>query len=89
MTKAVLVCALATLAACSKGQTYEASGEVDSARDSTHGGVSGVDFGMKTDTVNVPVFTTEKDTIIVDKPVIGGRKPVEMKRPTVDLNKKP
>ena len=90
MKQAALVCALAALAACSKGATYEARGEVDSARDTTRRvDVPNVGVGMKTDTVNVPTFGTRKDTIIVDKPVITGRKPVEVKRPTIDLNKKP
>lgn len=43
-----------------------------------------VDIGLTTDTVNVPTFSTEKDTLIVDKPVISGRKPVEVKRPEIE-----
>jgi len=43
-----------------------------------------VDIGLTKDTVNVPVFSLEKDTIVVDKPVVSGRKPVEVKRPTVE-----
>jgi len=80
-----MLAALAALAACAKDQTYEARGEVDSARDTTSGlHMPNISVGMKTDTVNVPRITTEKDTIIVDKPVIRGRKPVEVKRPTID-----
>ncbi|HMC56465.1 MAG TPA: hypothetical protein VKH19_14895 [Gemmatimonadaceae bacterium] len=93
MTKAALICALAALAAlaaCSKGETYDSRGEVDSAHDSTTGrGIPNIDVGMKTDTVNVPTVGMKKDTIIVDKPVITGRKPVEVKRPTMDVNRKP
>jgi len=93
MNKAALVCALAAtaaLAACSKGETYDSRGEVDSAHDTTtRVSMPDIHVGMKTDTVNVPTVEMKKDTIIVDKPVITGRKPVEVKRPTVDVNRKP
>jgi len=89
-TTAVLA-ALIALAACSKGKEYTSNGEADSARDTTTATIKvpDIDVGMKTDTVNVPTVGMEKDTIIVDKPVVTGRKPVEVKRPTVDVNKKP
>jgi hypothetical protein len=82
--------AVLALTACSRGETYESSGALDSTRDTTAAlNLPDIDLGMKKDTVNVPVFTTQKDTIIIDKPVVAGRKPVEVKRPTVDVNKKP
>jgi hypothetical protein len=90
MKKGTWIVAIATLAACSKGETYEAHGDVDSARDTTVGiSVPNIDIGMKADTVNVPTMSTQKDTIIVDKPVVTGRKPVVVKHPTIDVNKKP
>ena len=48
-----------------------------------------IDIGTTRDTLSLPTFGTQKDTIIVDKPVMTGRKPVEVKRPTVDVNKQP
>lgn len=45
-----------------------------------------VDVGTKLDSVTVPVVKTEKDTIIVDKPVIGTKK-TQVKRPTADVKK--
>jgi hypothetical protein len=70
------------LAACSKEKTYEAGGTTDTTQ-----GVA-IDVGLKKDTMSVPTLGTVKDTIIVDRPVLG-RKPVEIKRPTVDVKKKP
>jgi hypothetical protein len=82
---ALTIGTLATVAACSKSQTYESRGEVDSAHDTTSGvHMPNISVGMKTDTVNVPTITTQKDTIIVDKPVISGRKPVTVKTPTFE-----
>ena len=80
----VAVVALAALAACEKKAEYS-SGEVDSTSDSSH---TNVDVGMTTDTINIPMLGIEKDTVVVDKPVVG-RKPVVVKRPTVDVNKTP
>jgi hypothetical protein len=37
---------------------------------------------MRTDTINAPVVGTEKDTLIVNKPVVGSKK-TEVKVPTV------
>ena len=90
MHKELLVLvALATMA-CARDTEYESSGALDTTADTTARlGLPDVDFGMTTDTVNVPVMGMQKDTIIVDKPVVTGRKPVEVKRPTVDVNKRP
>lgn len=90
MRTTALLVAVAALAACSKGETYESGGEADSLRDTTaHINVPDIDIGMTRDTLSVPTLSTRKDTIVVDKPVISGRKPVEVARPTVDVNKKP
>jgi hypothetical protein len=90
MTKALIIAAAFAVAACSRGETYESGGTVDTVvnnRDSTRG--LNIDFGTTRDTLNMPIIGTEKDTIIVNKPVVKGRRPVEVKRPTVDVNKKP
>ena len=87
------VAALAALAACDRGETYESSGTVVDTVQGTDTtvnlGLPDVDVGLKSDTITVPVFTTQKDTIIVDKPVVAGKKQVEVKRPTVDVTKRP
>lgn len=83
MRKTMVVLAALTFAACAREKKYEAGGETD-----TTAGID-ISVGVKRDTVNVPTFGTEKDTLIVDKPVYTGKKPVEIKRPTVDVNKKP
>ena len=90
MKKTLMVLSVLALGACGRGETYEAGGTVDTTinHQDTTGGI-GIDFGTTRDTVNVPIIGTEKDTIIVDKPVVKGRKPVEVKRPTVDVNRKP
>jgi hypothetical protein len=75
-TTFALAAALA-LAACSKDKSYESGGTTDTTQGSS------INIGITTDTVNVPTFGTVKDTVIVDKPVVTGRKPVEVKRPTV------
>lgn len=87
MRKTMAVFAAFALVACSKGREYESGGAVDTARDTTSG--FNVNVGTTRDTLNVPIFGTEKDTIIIDKPVVKGRKPVEVKRPTVDVTRKP
>jgi hypothetical protein len=79
---AAAAAALVALTACSR--TESSAGDVDTA-DSSH---TNVDVGTTTDTINVPTLGIEKDTVVVDKPVIG-KKPVAVKRPTVDITKKP
>lgn len=73
MQKILVLAAVLAVAACNRTN--------DKRADTASGDVT---IGMKHDTVNVPVFSTEKDTIIVDKPVITGRKPVDVKRPTIE-----
>jgi hypothetical protein len=90
MKKVMLITAVAMMAACAGDTEYESAGAVDTAGDTTNTlRVPDIDLGTTTDTVNLPTFGTQKDTIIVDKPVVTGRRPVEVKRPTVDVNKKP
>ena len=91
MRTAILAVLLVTAAACSRGENYESGGTVDTVvnnQDTTRGGID-VNFGTTRDTLNMPIIGTEKDTIIIDKPVVKGRRPVEVKRPTVDVNRKP
>ena len=83
MRKSLVLLAALTFVACSRDKEYEAGGEADTTK-----GID-VDVGLKTDTVNVPTFGTVKDTIVVDRPVVTGKKSIEVKRPTVDVNKKP
>jgi hypothetical protein len=45
-----------------------------------------VDVGSKIDTINTPVVGTQKDTLIVTKPVVGTKK-TEVKTPTVKVTK--
>ena len=86
----ILIAALGAAAACSSDRTYEAGGDVDSLADTTtHVRVPDIDVGMTRDTVTVPTFGTVTDTVIIDKPVVTGKKQVEVKRPTVDVNRKP
>lgn len=90
MHKSLVVLAAFALVACNRGSQSEVGGEVDTMADtSVRFNVPDIDVGMKRDTVTIPTLGTEKDTIIVDKPVVTGRKQVEIKRPTVDVNKKP
>jgi hypothetical protein len=90
MHKGILVLAALATMACARDTEYESSGSLDTTADTTARlGLPDIDFGTTTDTVNVPVVQMQKDTIIVDKPVVTGRKPVEVKRPTVDVNKRP
>ena len=94
MRKIIALTAIMALAACSGDREYESAGALDTLRDSTADttarlSIPDIDVGMTTDTVAVPTFGTQKDTIIVDKPVTTGRRPVEVKRPTVDVNKNP
>ena len=80
----VLVAALA-LAACSNRTETESGGALDTTADTTATiRIPDIDVGTTTDTVNVPTLGTRKDTIIVDRPVVTGRRPVEVKRPTVE-----
>ena len=91
MRKVVIaVFVLAAAAACSRTESYESGGTVDTIvnnQDTTRG--LDIDFGTKKDTINVPIIGTQTETLIVKKPVVQGRRPVEVKRPTVDVNRKP
>lgn len=87
MHKRSMVLAALALAACARDTEYEAGGAIDTTADTARG--LDIDIWTTRDTLYLPVFGTEKDTIIVDKPVLKGRRPVEIKRPTVDVNKKP
>ena len=93
MTKLALTLLMAAgIAACDRGETYESHGTVvDTVNTDTTARLSlpDIDVGTTKDTVTVPVFTTQKDTIIVDKPVKAGTKKVEVTRPTIDVNRKP
>jgi len=85
MRNAALILAAVALTACGTRET-ESGGEVVDTLNTPN---VNVDLGTTRDTVNLPTFGMETDTLIVKKPVITGRRPVEMKRPTVDVNKKP
>ena len=90
MTKFLIIAAAFALAACSRSESYESGGTVDTVvnnQDTTRG--LNVDFGTTKDTLNLPVVGTETETLIVKKPVVQGRRPVEVKRPTVDVNRRP
>ena len=94
LKKLVFLTAIMAMAACSADREYESAGALDTSRDTTRDttarlSIPDVDVGTTTDTVSVPTFGTRKDTIIVDRPVVTGRRPVEVKRPTVDVNKQP
>ena len=93
MNKLIITIALTGLvAACERGETYDSSGAVvDTVGADTTARLNmpDVDMGLTKDTVSVPVFSTEKDTVVVDKPVVSGKKKVEVTRPTVDVNRKP
>ena len=94
MKKWFFLTAMVAMAACSGDREYESAGALDTTRDTTADttarlGIPDIDVGMTRDTVSVPTFGTQKDTIIIDKPVVTGRRPVEVKRPTVDVDKKP
>jgi hypothetical protein len=79
MKKAFMLVAALAVMACDRADD----------RDGTDTTVVGgdVDVGLTTDTVNVPTFSTEKDTLVIEKPVVSGRKPVEVKRPDVDVKR--
>jgi hypothetical protein len=83
MRKSFLIVAAVALAACGTRET-ESGGEVVDTLNSPN---IDIDLGTTRDTVNLPTFGMETDTLIVKKPIITGRKPVEMKRPTVDVKK--
>ena len=85
MKKFALIVAAVALTACTRTET-ESGGEVVDTLNTPN---LDIDLGTTRDTVNLPTFGMETDTVIIKKPVITGRKPVEMKRPTVDVNKKP
>lgn len=85
MKKFAFIAAAVALTACTRTET-ESGGEVVDTLNTPN---LDIDLGTTRDTVNMPTFGMETDTVIIKKPVITGRKPVEMKRPTVDVNKKP
>lgn len=85
MRKTLAVLAAISLVACAR--TQESGGDVDTVADTTRLGIPDIDVGMKTDTVTVPTFGIEKDTVVVSKPVKTGEKQVEVKRPTVDVKR--
>jgi uncharacterized lipoprotein len=94
MHKLLVFTAIAALAACSGDREYESAGALDTTRDTTADttariSVPDIDIGTTRDTLSLPTFSTQKETLVVDKPVVSGRRPVEVKRPTVDVNKKP
>lgn len=94
MKSLFFVAVIASMAACSGDREYESAGALDTTRDTTADttarlSIPDIDVGMTRDTVSIPTFGTQKDTVIIDKPVVTGRRPVEVKRPTVDVNKKP
>jgi hypothetical protein len=77
----VLFAAALTLAACSKKVEVESGGNIDTT---TRVLVPQIDVRLKTDTVNVPKLGTVRDTVVIDRPVVKGRKPVEVARPTFE-----
>ena len=90
MKKTLIIAAAFALAACSRSETYESGGTVDTIvnnQDTTRG--IGIDFGTTKDTLSLPAIGTETETLIVKKPVVQGRRPVEVKRPTVDVKRNP
>lgn len=90
MRTLMVMTAAAVLAACDGDREYESAGALDTTADtSARISIPDIDIGTTRDTLSLPTFGTQKDTIIVDKPVVTGRKPVEVKRPTVDVDRKP
>jgi hypothetical protein len=84
MKTIALVFASAALLACSKEVETDSPGSLDTTRDTvTRLSVPDIDVGMKRDTLTLPTIDKRGDTLIM------GRKQVEVKRPTVDVNKKP
>lgn len=79
MKKGILVLAVFALAACTKTGENEYEVERPGLVTDT---VTTPELTTKLDTLGVPVVGTEKDTIIVDKPVVG-TKQTEVKVPTV------
>lgn len=88
MRTTALFAAALSLAACSKKVEVESGGNVDTGRAKVDTSkrvlVPEVDVRLKTDTVSVPTLGTVKDTIIIDRPVVTGKKQVEIKRPTFE-----
>lgn len=79
MNKGILVLAALALAACTKTGENEYEVERPGLVVDT---VTTPELTTKIDTVNVPVVGRQKDTIIVNKPVVG-TKQTEVKVPTV------
>lgn len=90
MKKSLMVLAAVALAACTADVETDSPGSLDTTRDTSAAlGIPDIDVGMKKDTVTVPVVEMRTDTLIVKKPVVTGKKQVEVSRPTVDVNRKP
>ena len=79
MKKSILVFAALALAACTKTGENEYEVERPGLVVDT---LKTPELTTKIDTINTPVVGTQKDTIIVDKPVVGTKK-TEVKVPTV------
>jgi hypothetical protein len=79
MKKGMLVLAALALAACTKTGENEYEVERPGLVVDT---VKTPELTTKIDTLSVPVVGTQKDTIIIDKPVVGTKK-TEVKVPTV------
>lgn len=82
MRRTALFVAAIVAAACTG--TEESGGEVVDTLNTPN---LDIDLGATRDTVNIPTFGLDTDTVIVKKPVITGRKPVTVKRPTVDVKR--
>jgi hypothetical protein len=78
------IAALTILSACSRTDdgkvVVERPGDIDVK--TTKDTISLPRVGSKTDTINTPTIGVQKETLIVNKPVVGTKK-AEVKRPTV------
>jgi hypothetical protein len=72
MKKFVVLAAAVALAACGTRET-ESGGEVVDTLNTPN-----LDVDLRTDTLT-PTIGSEPDTLIIKKPVVTGRKPVDMK----------
>lgn len=90
MRKTALVATLvmtAALGACKKtgeGEFQVKTPDVDVNTKTTTINTPSVDVGTKVDTISTPTAGTVKDTLIVDRPVVG-TKQTEVRVPTVDV----
>jgi hypothetical protein len=84
---AASLAAALSLAACTKtgdGEYQVKTPDVNVSTDTTTIRTPTVDVGSKIDTISTPTGGTVKDTLIVDRPVVG-TKQTEVKVPTVDV----